>query len=174
MELYPDPENCTKNLTNARLEIRDLNEDISIDLNGNTVVKNQKVEDGQMSISIENIPYYHNTLILITSNADTLYKFFDIDKSTCRKLQLSQEIDLIISPNPIRAGNYFEVLVNGLNDGPVILNIYSEQMKFIRSISSQSSSGVISIKEKINIAGVYILEINQDKVSKSGKIIVLN
>ena len=174
MELYPDPENCTKNLTNARLEIRDLNEAISIDLNGNTIVKNQKVEDGQMSIFIENIPYYHNTLRLITNNADTLYKFFDIDKSTCRKLQLSEEIDLIISPNPIRAVNYFEVLVNGLNDGPVNLNIYSEQMKFIRSISSQSSNGVISIKEKINIAGVYILEINQDKVSKSGKIIVLN
>ncbi len=174
MELYPDAENCSKRLTNAMLEIRDINEDISIDLNGKEIVQNQRNLDGKMSILLENIPYFHNTLRIIVNHKDTLYKFFDIDRSTCRKLQVLQEIDLAISPNPIRAGNYFDVFVYGLKDGPVNLNIYSEQMKFIRSISSHSSNGVISIKEKINIAGVYILEINQDKVSKSGKIIVLN
>jgi hypothetical protein len=174
MELYPDAENCSKSLTNAMLEIRDINEDISIDLNGKEIVQNQRNLDGKMSILLENIPYFHNTLRIIVNHKDTLYKFFDIDRSTCRKLQVLQEIDLAISPNPIRAGNYFDVFVYGLKDGPVNLNIYSEQMKFIRSVNGLSIDGFISIREKINTSGVYILEINQDKLSKSNKIIVLN
>ncbi|MBK6573620.1 MAG: T9SS type A sorting domain-containing protein [Saprospiraceae bacterium] len=174
MELYPDVENCSKLLTNAMLEINDLHEDISIYLNGKEIVKNHKDLAGIMSISLENIPYSNNTLRLIVNHKDTLYKFFNIDKSTCKNEQVLQEIEITISPNPIRAGYYFETLVKGLEDGPVYLKIYSEQMKFIKSLNSHSINGVVSLKEKINTSGVYILEIIQEKASKSSKIIVIN
>ncbi|MBK6822587.1 MAG: T9SS type A sorting domain-containing protein [Saprospiraceae bacterium] len=172
--MYPDVENCSKLLTNAMLEINDLHEDISIYLNGKEIVKNHKDLAGIMSISLENIPYSNNTLRLIVNHKDTLYKFFNIDKSTCKNEQVLQEIEITISPNPIRAGYYFETLVKGLEDGPVYLKIYSEQMKFIKSLNSHSINGVVSLKEKINTSGVYILEIIQEKASKSSKIIVIN
>ncbi|MBK7800433.1 MAG: T9SS type A sorting domain-containing protein [Saprospiraceae bacterium] len=174
MELYPDVENCSKILTNAILEINDLHEDIAIYLNGKEVTTNRKDLAGKMSISLENIPYFNNTLKLIVNQRDTLYKFFNIDKSTCRNKYILQEIEITVSPNPIRAGYYFEIFVKGLEDGPVNFNIYSEQMKFVKSLISHSVNGVVSVKEKLNTSGVYILEIIQEKASKSSKIIVIN
>ena len=101
-------------------------------------------------------------------------KFFNVEAKINCLIDILQEIEITISPNPIRAGYYFETLVKGLEDGPVYLKIYSEQMKFIKSLNSHSINGVVSLKEKINTSGVYILEIIQEKASKSSKIIVIN